>query len=193
MRKQLIILVLIFFAAGCTPSYWRQDPAKKLLREGFKAFDQAQVIIAEEKWSQAIGILKQRAGTDKEQADNLTLMGNYLKRIGRQRDALNKFSHALSLYRDIADIDGQKTCISAIEEISPEAIAMLGRQIYKIPTPPEDRVKFDKDGYMVGREPDALLTDAMIKALEKKQDRTEEEEGMLRSLQKRKKELDKNK
>ncbi|MEI8348895.1 MAG: hypothetical protein WCI77_01975 [Candidatus Omnitrophota bacterium] len=188
----IAIIFLIFTSPSVLPgekvSNQRHEFVRQLLQEGFTACSQGDIRIAEEKWSQAIGFLKEEPDTDKEQADNLVLMGKSLKHMQRQKDALGKFSHALALYRGIADIEGQKICIAAIEEISPEALDILGKHIYTTATPPQDRIKFDKDGYMIGDKPtaeeDVFIRKALREHLEGKENRTEDEEKALESLKK---------
>jgi len=187
MLTRLFIIAIIFLLftshsvlSGEKISNQRHEHVKQLLQDGFTACDKGDMQNAEEKWSQAIGFLKEEPDTDKEQADNLVLMGKSLMRMQRQKEALGKFSHALALYRGIADVKGQKICITVIEEISPEALDILGKHIYTTVTPSQDRIKFDKDGYMIGDKPTeeegVFIRKALREHLEGKENRSEYEE-----------------
>jgi tetratricopeptide (TPR) repeat protein len=188
--------IFICLMAGIAPNatlLWGQgteDNLERMLQEGFARCAQGSPYTAEAKWSEALRILKASPNTDKRQADNLVKMGNALRRLQEEKDAMAKFSRALALYRGIADIEGQKTCIASIEEISPTAMAVLGKHVYTEPIPAEERLKFDRDGHLVGKEPTkeeaAFFTDALIAHLESKQVRTDEEEKTLKSLRAKK-------
>ena len=143
------IVVLPSYAETRNQTSDKNVAVQELLDKGFAQCARGDISIAQKSWANALRMLKGSTSTDKRQADNLVLMGNCLKRHGYEKAALNKFTHALGLYRGIADKPGQEVCIKEIGAISPLAIGILGRYVVTKPRAPDERIKFDEYGHLV--------------------------------------------